>query len=344
MFEHRRNWVVRQPFFTTAGEKIAWFSRVVEGRFHEGAPTTRMRLARLSRLMWDYHCARTRVSAPHGLASVGFIHGADGLDEGADLDGIFFTGLEFDPGGDVDSPGVQNVDRVLHVAGMEASGNDELADAVDDAGPGLNALPIECAAGASGGGGSGGVEQHARNHAGTEAVGLEEKVAVFSDMNLLNALAFVGFIGFDETDVHGIPSDGFVSRLVEDLSGKRAEDRGAGGAVGKSLEKGEGEFLIFAAVQLHGGESDELCGFTDAVDGRVDEDSNFFKRGRELGGDGLGGLGSDEARAPLIEDEAYGVGAGISGGERVVEVGDPADLDPSHKSSDQLSAISFQEN
>jgi hypothetical protein len=35
------------------------------------------------------------------------------------------------------------VDRLLHVAGMQAAGDDQLADAVDDSGPGLHALPVE---------------------------------------------------------------------------------------------------------------------------------------------------------------------------------------------------------
>jgi hypothetical protein len=280
------------------------------------------------------------VSARHRLALVGFVHGADGLDEGTDFVGVFFSGLEFDAGGNIDSPRMKDVNRVLDVAGMEASGNDEFADAVDDAGPGLNAFPIEGAAGASGAGGSRGIEQNAGDDSLTEAVGFEEKVSVLGDVNFLDALAFVGFVGLDEADGDGIPTDRFVRGLIEDLCGERTENHGARrGAVGKSREKCLGKLLVFAAVELYGVEADELCGFADAVDGGIDEDTNFFKTWRELGGNRLGVVGSDEARDPLVEDEADGVGAGIGSGEGVIEVRDPADFDPSHKSSCQLSVL-----
>ena len=56
--------------------------------------------------------------------------------------------------------------------------------------------------------------------AGPEAVGFEEEVSILGDMDFLHALTFVRFVGFNEANRNGIPSDGFVGGLVENLSGE----------------------------------------------------------------------------------------------------------------------------
>ena len=133
---------------------------------------------------------------------------------------VFLARLGFNAGGDIDSPGMQKMDRVLHVAGMEPAGNDELADAVNDAGPGLHALPIKGVAGAAGPGCGGGIEQHAGDDAGAKTVGFEEEVAVMGDVNLVYALAFVRLVGLNDANRNGVPSDGFVVGLSKICAGQ----------------------------------------------------------------------------------------------------------------------------
>jgi len=48
------------------------------------------------------------------------------LNKGADFSGIFFAGFVFDAGGNVHAPGVQDVDRLLHIAGTQAARDDQL--------------------------------------------------------------------------------------------------------------------------------------------------------------------------------------------------------------------------
>src|SRR5437660_2024153 len=76
-------------------------------------------------------------------SSTCLFHSPHGLNKGADFSGIFLAGFVFDAGGNVHAPGVQDVDRLLHIAGTQAAGDDQLADAVDDSRPGLDAFPIE---------------------------------------------------------------------------------------------------------------------------------------------------------------------------------------------------------
>jgi len=96
------------------------------------------------------------------------------------------------------------------------------------------------------------------------------------------------------------------------------------------------------AMQLHRGEAGDACSFLNLFDGLVDEDTHFFDGRRQLGGDFLRGFSGDITRASRIEDEAKRAGAGIDGGERVVEVRDAADLDLGHKGSFELRATSFE--
>src|SRR6266403_2497659 len=81
-------------------------------------------------------------------SSIRLFHGPHGLNKGADFSGIFFAGFVLDAGGNVHAPGMQNVDRLLHIAGTQAAGDDQLADAVNDSRPGLDAFPVELLPGA----------------------------------------------------------------------------------------------------------------------------------------------------------------------------------------------------
>src|ERR1035441_6442220 len=114
------------------------------------------------------------------------------------------------------------------------------------------------------------------------------------------------------------------------------------GAIGKSIEKRDGEFLVLATVQLYGGKTGEFDGITDLLDGLVDEDADFLDVRRQFPGDRLGGLGRDITRTLGIKDEADRARARFDRDQRVVEVRDPADFDPGHKDSCQLSVISYQ--
>src|SRR5216684_1163191 len=82
-------------------------------------------------------------------SSTCLFHGPHGLNKGVDFSGIFFAGFVLDAGGNVHAPGMQDVDRLLHIAGTQATRDDQLADAVDDPGPGLDALPVELLPGAA---------------------------------------------------------------------------------------------------------------------------------------------------------------------------------------------------
>src|SRR6267378_2470989 len=147
------------------------------------------------------------------------------LDKGADFAGIFFAGLAFDAGGNVHAPGMENVDRLLHIAGTQATRDYQLADAVDDSGPGLYAFPVEFLPGAAAFFLGRRVEQDTRYHSGTEAVGLEEEVAVFGDVNFVHAFPLVGLVRLYQSRRHRIPSDGLFSGRVENLRRIAAENR-----------------------------------------------------------------------------------------------------------------------
>src|SRR5271165_2810910 len=76
-------------------------------------------------------------------SSTSLFHGAHGADKGAHLSGIFLAGLAFDASGNVHAPGVEEVNSLLHIGGMQAAGDYQLTDAVDDPRPGLDPFPIE---------------------------------------------------------------------------------------------------------------------------------------------------------------------------------------------------------
>src|SRR5258708_5189361 len=82
-------------------------------------------------------------STSQSPSSTCLFHGPHRLHKSTNFSGIFFAGLPFDAGGNVHAPGMKNVDRLLHIAGTQSAGNDQLADAVDDSGPGLDAFPVK---------------------------------------------------------------------------------------------------------------------------------------------------------------------------------------------------------
>ena len=94
---------------------------------------------------------------------------------------------------------MQNMDRFLYIPGVQASGNDQLADTVDHSRPRLHALPVESQSRPAALSGVGRVEQYARDYTRTKAVRLQEKVAVLGHMDLLDAFPFIRFVGFDQS-------------------------------------------------------------------------------------------------------------------------------------------------
>src|SRR6202140_4956252 len=184
-------------------------------------------------------------------SSTCLFHGPHGFDKGADFSGIFSAGLAFDAGGNVHAPGMEDVDCLLHIAGTQAAGDDQLTDAVDDAGPGLDAFPVEllsCTAAFFRGRG---IEQDPRDHAGAEAVGFQDEIAVFGDVNFVHAFALVGLVRLYEASRDGIPPDRFFSGSVENLCRIAAENRRTAGPVGKFPEERPAEFGALVAAQLH---------------------------------------------------------------------------------------------
>src|SRR5258706_6196229 len=76
-------------------------------------------------------------------SSICLFHGPHRLHKGPNFSGIFFARLALHAAGNGHAPGMKYVDRLLHIAGTQSAGNDQLADAVDDSGPGLDAFPVK---------------------------------------------------------------------------------------------------------------------------------------------------------------------------------------------------------
>src|SRR4029077_20322664 len=81
------------------------------------------------------------------------------LYKGAGFVWIFFAGARLDAGGDVDAPGGEDFQRINHVGRVQAAGDDNLAEFLDDVDPRYRCAPVKGLAGASGFGRSAGVEQ-----------------------------------------------------------------------------------------------------------------------------------------------------------------------------------------
>src|ERR1700724_3042911 len=269
-------------------------------------------------------------------------HGPHRFDKGADFSGIFFAGFALDAGGNVHAPGVENVDRFLHIAGTQATRDDQFADAVDDSGPGLDAFPVELLPSAATPFVICGIEQDAGDHSGAEAVRFEEEVSIFGDMNFVHAFPLVGLVRLDQSGRDRIPADSLFSRRVENLCRIATENRRAAGLTAQFPEKRPAEFWTLVAAQLHRRQSRVFGDVAYAVNALIDENADLLHLPRYLGHDRAHGFQSDMASALRIKNEAQRVCARIGGGESVVEVRDPADFDPSHKDSCQRSVASCQ--
>src|SRR5208282_5025601 len=209
-------------------------------------------------------------------SSVCLFHGPHGLDKGADFSNIFFTRFALDARGNVHPPGMKQVDRLLHIARTQAAGDDQLADAVDNSGPGLDTFPVESLSRAAASFVVRGIEQHARDHAVAKAVGFEEEVAIFGDMDLVHAFALVSLVRLYQPNRHRIPSHRLSCRNVENFRRPGAENRGAAGSVPQFLEQRPAEFHALVPVQLHRRKPCLFDGVPHAVHGFVNEDSDFF--------------------------------------------------------------------
>ncbi len=116
------------------------------------------------------------------------------------------------------------MDRFLYIPGVQASGDDQLADTVDHSRPRLHAFPVESLSRPAALNGVGRVEQHARNYTGAKAVRLEEQVAVLGHMDFLDPFPFVSFIGFDQSAGYRVPTDALVRGFVENMRRASAKD------------------------------------------------------------------------------------------------------------------------
>src|SRR3979409_1768476 len=109
---------------------------------------------------------------------------------------------------------MQDMDRFLYIPGVQASGNDQLADTVDNSSPRLHALPVESQPRPAALSGVGRVEQYARNYTRTKAMCLQEKVTVLGHMDLLAPFPLVGFIGLHQSRGYRVPTNALVRGLV----------------------------------------------------------------------------------------------------------------------------------
>src|SRR3981189_2516378 len=101
---------------------------------------------------------------------------------------------------------MQNMDRFLYIPGVQASGNDQLADTVDHSRPRLHAFPVKSLSRSAALSGVGRVEQYTRNYTRTKAVRLQEKVAVLGHVDLLDAFPFIRFVGFHPSARYRAPT------------------------------------------------------------------------------------------------------------------------------------------
>src|ERR1700722_14538915 len=103
---------------------------------------------------------------------------------------------------------MQRVNRIFDISGMQPSGDNQLADAVDHARPRLYPLPVKSSARAAHLPSRRGIQQHTRYNTGAEPVSFTKKVSIFGDVNLVHAFAFVSLVGLDQSFRDGVPVDG----------------------------------------------------------------------------------------------------------------------------------------
>src|SRR5208283_1559223 len=208
-------------------------------------------------------------------SSTRLFHGPHSTDEGADLSGILIAWRVFDAGRNVHAPRMEEVDRVLHIARTQAAGDNQLADAVDDSSPGLDAFPVESVSGATRFFRSRGIEQDARDHAGAKAVGLEEEIAVLGDVDFVHACALISFVWLYQANRNRIPSHRLPLWPGENFRRPAAENRRTFRSVRESLEERTAKFHALVAAQLHSCETYLFNGITHLIRGLVDENADF---------------------------------------------------------------------
>jgi hypothetical protein len=167
-------------------------------------------------------------------------------------------------------------------------------------------------------------------------MGFKEKIAVFGNVDLVDALSFISLVGFDQSGSDRVPADILLGGWVEHLGGIAAKNRGAAGAICQFAKQGVAELSVLFAVQLHRGEANMFYGFAHLVCRFIDEDADFFDVRRQLRHDCVRGFRGDVARTLGMKNEAERIRSRIGGGERVVEVRHSANLDPRHKGSFEL--------
>src|SRR5215469_9313218 len=116
------------------------------------------------------------------------------------------------------------MNRLLHIAGIQPACHDQFADAVDHSRPGLHSLPVEFSTRAPELARCGRVEQNATDHSRSKSVGLQKKIAVFGDVNFVDALSLVSFFLFDKTGGYRVPSHTLLCGTIENLRRAGAED------------------------------------------------------------------------------------------------------------------------
>src|SRR6266576_3699206 len=150
---------------------------------------------------------------------------------------------------------MQNVNRLLHIAGMQAARDDQFADAVDHSSPGLHSLPVKSLSRAAAALRVRRIKQHAGDNARTKAMRLKKKIAVFRHVNLLHPFSLVRFIRLNQSAGYRIPPHALISRFIEDVRWTTAKDNRPPQSLGHQAEERAGKFSVFLAVELHGSES-----------------------------------------------------------------------------------------
>src|SRR5271163_877819 len=177
---------------------------------------------------------------------------------------------------------MEKVDRLLHIAWPQAAGNNQLADAVDDAGPGLHPLPVKSPPAAAALPGRRRIKQDARNHAGAEAMRLKKQVAVFRDMNFLHSFALVGLVRLNQAGRNRIPSHSTIAGRVENLRRPRPENPWPRRSIGEPPVELATELRALVTMQLHGCKTQMLCRIAHLIERLVHENANFLQTLRYL--------------------------------------------------------------
>src|SRR6266853_4867396 len=179
---------------------------------------------------------------------------------------------------------MEQVDCLLDVAWMQATGDNQLADAVNDSGPGLNALPIEGLPSAAAPFGRRRVQHNAGEYSRSKAVGLQKQIAILRHMNFVHAFPFVSLVWSYQPSRNRIPSYRSFTRSIKKFCGITAKNHWPFRAIGEPLMERATEFRGLVTAQLHHCQSSFLYGISNAFHGLVHKHANFFNLLRSLRG------------------------------------------------------------